>query len=84
MYWHRRLRSVFHVFLGSVWLLLCTANNISSPALTSALMTALVICASFSLCGEEQTVGQNLQSTMAFCRREVHPTLMDLEQTGPS
>lgn len=50
MYWHRRICSVIHMFLGSARLLLCTANGILSPALTSVLITALFICASFFLC----------------------------------
>ena len=83
MYWRRRIRSVIHMFLGSARLLLCRANGSSSPALTSVLITALFICASFFLCQEAPTLGQILQNIIVFCRREVRSALMDLEQISP-
>lgn len=83
MYWHRRIRSVIHMFLGSARLLLCTAKGISSPALTSVLIAALFLRASFFLCQEAPTLGQMLQNTIVFCRREVRSALMDLEKIGP-
>lgn len=83
MYWHRRIRGVIHMFLGSARLLLSTANGISSPALTSVLIAALFICASFFLCQEAPTLGQILQNTIVLCRREVRSAFMDPEEIGP-
>lgn len=83
MYWHRRVCSVTHTFPGSVRLLLCTANSISSPVLSRVLLTALFISASLFLRQEAPTLGQILQNTSVFCRREVHSAVMDLEKTGP-
>lgn len=45
--------------------------------------TALFICASFFLCQEAPTLGQTLQNTVVFCRREGRSALMDLEKIGP-
>lgn len=84
MYWHRRIRSVIHMFLGSARLLLYTANGISSPALTSVLITAFLIRASFFLCQEAPTLGQILQNTIVFCRRDLEKFSWILRKLVPN